>query len=135
MPCEFHCTAVESISVAFCFLYPLLLPCLLQCDNLAAAAQHMQVPAEHLQQQLERYNTAAAAAAAGGRGDEFGKQYFPTTFDTNGHLWVGQITPVVHYCMGGLEINEKAQVCAGVAVRGVLYPRTWRTCVISLYRL
>jgi succinate dehydrogenase/fumarate reductase flavoprotein subunit len=62
-----------------------------------------------LQQQLEQYNAAAAAAATGS--DPFGKQYFPTTLDPAGHFWIGQITPVVHYCMGGLEINDSAQVC------------------------
>jgi succinate dehydrogenase/fumarate reductase flavoprotein subunit len=25
-------------------------------------------------------------------------------------VWVGQITPVVHYCMGGVKINERTQV-------------------------
>jgi succinate dehydrogenase/fumarate reductase flavoprotein subunit len=30
--------------------------------------------------------------------------------DPVGHFWIGQITPVVHYCMGGLEINDNAQV-------------------------
>lgn len=67
----------------------------------------MQVPLEQLQQQLEQYNQAATAA---GSKDAFGKQYFPTSFDTAGRFWIGQITPVVHYCMGGLEINGKAQV-------------------------
>lgn len=77
----------------------------MQFDTLAAAADHMQVQQEHLQQQLQQYNEAAAAGS-----DALGKQYFPTKFDTAGRLWVGQITPVVHYCMGGLEINDKAQV-------------------------
>jgi succinate dehydrogenase/fumarate reductase flavoprotein subunit len=63
-----------------------------------------------LQQQLEQYNAAAAAATAAAGSDPFGKQYFPTTLDPAGHFWIGQITPVVHYCMGGLEINDNAQV-------------------------
>jgi hypothetical protein len=29
----------------------------------------------------------------------------------DGGVWVGQITPVVHYCMGGVKTNEHAQVC------------------------
>jgi hypothetical protein len=66
----------------------------------------MNISAQTLTQQLEHYN---AAATSGGL-DSFGKQYFPSTFDTARYLWVGQITPVVHYCMGGIAINERAQV-------------------------
>lgn len=65
----------------------------------------MGVDAEVLQQQVEQYNAAAAANK-----DNLGKQYFPTTIDPADVVWVGQITPVVHYCMGGLKINEQAQV-------------------------
>jgi succinate dehydrogenase/fumarate reductase flavoprotein subunit len=69
-----------------------------------------------LQQQLEQYNAAAAAGT-----DLFGKQYFPTTLDPVGHFWIGQITPVVHYCMGGLEINDSAQVGVISFVMFLLY--------------
>lgn len=84
-----------------------------------------------LRRQLEEYNEVAAAAAAAaaaspGRAgtavrdgaasaavtDAFGKRFFPSAFDVSGPFWLGQITPVVHYCMGGLEINEHAQVRA-----------------------
>lgn len=87
----------------------------LQFDTLAAAAEHMQVSIAQLQQQVEQYNSAASAGS-----DEFGKQYFPTTIDPAGRFWVGQITPVVHYCMGGLEINDQAQVC-GMLLVMVMY--------------
>uniref|UniRef100_A0A383VWI0 fumarate reductase (NADH) n=1 Tax=Tetradesmus obliquus TaxID=3088 RepID=A0A383VWI0_TETOB len=84
-------------------------------DTLEAAAQHMGLQPAELQQQLEQYNTAAAGS------DPFGKQFFPTTLDPAGHFWLGQITPVVHYCMGGLEINDKAQVLSkqGSPIRGL----------------
>jgi succinate dehydrogenase/fumarate reductase flavoprotein subunit len=84
-----------------------------QFDSLSAAAAHMSVDAAGLQQQIEQHNTAAAAAAAAAGSDSkdvWGKQYFPTTIDAAGALWVGQVTPVVHYCMGGVKINERAQV-------------------------
>lgn len=60
---------------------------------------------EQLKLQLEEYNAGAAAGD-----DKYGKQYFPTTIGVGGHFWLGQITPVVHYCMGGLEINDLTQV-------------------------
>lgn len=77
----------------------------MQFDSLAAAAAQMGASADVLQQQVEQYNAAAAAGK-----DAFGKQYFPTTIDAAGGVWVGQVTPVVHYCMGGVKINEQAQV-------------------------
>jgi hypothetical protein len=79
----------------------------LQFDSLSAAAAHMGVDATVLQQDIEQYNAAAATNK-----DALGKQYFPTTIDAAGVVWVGQITPVVHYTMGGLKINEWAQVCS-----------------------
>lgn len=85
----------------------LCVPHLLQFDSLSAAAAHMGVDAATLQQQVEQYNAAAAAGK-----DAWGKQYFPTTIDAAGPVWVGRVTPVVHYCMGGVKINERAQVRA-----------------------
>ena len=93
------------LSCAPAFVVPLPMP---QFDSLSAAAAHMGVEAAALQQQIEQYNTAAAGS--GGSKDAWGKQYFPTAIDAAGAVWVGQVTPVVHYCMGGVKINERAQV-------------------------
>lgn len=82
----------------------------MQFDSLSAAAAHMGMDAAVLQQDVEQYNAAAA-----GNKDALGKQYFPTTIDAEGVVWVGQITPVVHYTMGGLKVNEQAQVCGLLA--------------------
>lgn len=103
-------------------------PCWLwQFDSLSAAAEHMGVAADVLQQQVEQYNAAAAAGT-----DAFGKKYYPTTIDASGSVWVGQITPVVHYCMGGVKINEQAQVGLGPAVAVVpLGKHAARLCVGS----
>lgn len=71
-----------------------------------------------------------------GRGtpDRFGKTMFRNVeaFDMNGPLYVAWIAPVVHYTMGGLHVNEYAEVldgktrkpipglyCAGEAAGGV----------------
>lgn len=86
------CSAVHSLRVQF--------------DSLAAAAAHMGLDAAVLQQQVGQYNEGAAANS-----DAHGKQYFPPTIDAAGAVWVGQVTPVVHYCMGGLKIDDSAQVC------------------------
>jgi hypothetical protein len=107
----------------------------MQCDDLAAAAEHMGVPLAELEQQVQQYNSAAAHGAAGSSGssgssgassaDAFGKRFFPTAVDPAAAVWVGRVTPVVHYTMGGLRINDKAQVrvcdawcvCVGLRIR------------------
>ena len=91
---------------------------LLQFDALEAAAEHMAVPLAQLQQEIESY----ASAAAGNTKDAFGKQHFPTAIQADlGPFWVAKITPVVHYTMGGLEINDKAQV-RGIDLRPFMQP-------------
>jgi succinate dehydrogenase/fumarate reductase flavoprotein subunit len=78
----------------------------------------MRVPLEVLQQEVERYSSAAAAVSAAASGssssDAFGKRFFPSTIDAAAAVWVGQVTPVVHYTMGGLRVNAQAQVCVCV---------------------
>jgi len=91
---------------------------IIKFDTLEAAAEHMAVPLAQLQQEIESY----ASAAAGNTKDAFGKQHFPTAIQADlGPFWVAKITPVVHYTMGGLEINDKAQVLdkAGVPIAGL----------------
>lgn len=86
----------------------------------------------------KRANNAAAAAggkpATRGTPDRFGKTIFRNedAFDMNGPLYVAWIAPVVHYTMGGLQVNEFTEVldgktrkpipglyCAGEAAGGV----------------
>lgn len=54
---------------------------------------------------LNKYNKEV-----GNKQDSFGKTKFPTTIDFNKPVYIGWVTPVIHYCMGGLKINEKCQV-------------------------
>lgn len=44
--------------------------------------------------------------------DEYGRQSFGTEFTIlkDSDYYVGLVTPVVHFCMGGIKINENAQV-------------------------
>lgn len=48
--------------------------------------------------------------------DEFGKTYFPNPdFDTanaSALYYTGTVTPALHYCMGGIEIDDRARVLA-----------------------
>jgi hypothetical protein len=80
-------------------------------DSLAAAAQHMGVPAEALAAEVEAYNAAAAA----GR-DAFGKSVFPSTVDPAAEVYVAKITPVVHYTMVGAR-RVRVHTCITCAGR------------------
>eukprot|EP00798_Chlamydomonas_sp_ICE-L_P019451 gene19451-26113_t len=84
----------------------------------------LSVGAAALQAELEQYN--AVAESSGSVADTFGKKVFPSTFPTiepmytarvfpstfptNEPMYAASVAPVVHYTMGGIEINEKAQV-------------------------
>lgn len=86
--------------------------------NAAALAADMGLPATHIAKTFESYNTVAKA----GKPDQFGKQFFQNApFTASEELHVAIITPVVHYCMGGVAINEKSEVVTpeGKAIPGL----------------
>jgi flavocytochrome c len=69
-------------------------------------AEEMKIPVENLSQTFKEYNEAAKSNT-----DKWGKKYFHNTpFDTNDSFWVSIVTPVVHYCMGGIKISTDAEV-------------------------
>jgi len=53
--------------------------------------------------------------------DIFGKTIFPVSFSMKDTFYVGKITPVLHYCMGGLQINKDCQVLTEQGVLNNLY--------------
>jgi len=73
--------------------------------SLDAAADVMGADVEVLKKTLEDYNEAAEKGV-----DEFGKKVFPVRFPSSAHLYVAFVTPTLHYCMGGLAINSRAEV-------------------------
>ena len=42
--------------------------------------------------------------------DPFGKSVFPEQFNINQPVYVAVISPVIHYCMGGIKINKDGEV-------------------------
>ncbi|EFJ49944.1 hypothetical protein VOLCADRAFT_116982 [Volvox carteri f. nagariensis] len=86
-----------------------------KAESLSEAAAAMSVAEDVLRGQLEAYVKAATAgsdaAGAGGR-DPYGKRVFPHPPDPDLQLplYLAQVTPVVHYTMGGVAINERAEV-------------------------
>lgn len=62
---------------------------------------------QHLQKSFQTYN----AIAEGKEKDPWGKKYFHNVpFDINDTFHVSLMEPVLHFTMGGIEINDKAQV-------------------------
>lgn len=73
--------------------------------NLQGAADALHLTKEQLWATIEEYNTQAGAGT-----DTFGKTVFPEQFSADDHYYVAYITPTLHYCMGGIRFNNKAQV-------------------------
>ncbi|GAV54910.1 hypothetical protein ZYGR_0AS02330 [Zygosaccharomyces rouxii] len=71
-----------------------------------AKENNLPVTAAQLVQELKEYSTA--------KQDKFGRSLVINTFgeqvNPSTELYVGEITPVVHFTMGGAKINQKAQV-------------------------
>ena len=75
--------------------------------NASALAADMGVTPSVLQKTFEVYNAAAKRSG----GDPHGRKFFANApIGMDEELHVALITPVVHYCMGGLEISPRAEV-------------------------
>jgi len=75
--------------------------------NGSELAQEMGISSSKLQETFKKYNEAAKA----GKPDQFGKKFFENTpVELNEEFYVAIVTPVLHFTMGGLEINEHSEV-------------------------
>lgn len=81
-----------------------------QVKGVEGLAKVLDVDAKELEKELEGYDEHLLT----GKPDSFGKSNFPgrllLTPETT--YWVALITPVVHYTMGGLEMNTEAAILA-----------------------
>ncbi|CAB9521360.1 Fumarate reductase 2 [Seminavis robusta] len=71
-------------------------------------AEYMGMDAETIGATLQEYQDAAKAGA-----DSFGKSRFlavPQLDEESANYYVGKVEPVLHYCMGGVQINPRGQV-------------------------
>lgn len=77
--------------------------------RVADSPEHLEgqagLPAEAVRAELAAYAQAAEAGQ-----DGFGKRVFPAAIDPGQPLYWARVTPVAHYCMGGLAIDASAQV-------------------------
>jgi len=69
-------------------------------------AEEMGIDKAQLNKGFEDYNAAART-----KKDKFGKKYFNNAeFKMDDSYYVAIVTPVIHYTMGGIEANERAEV-------------------------
>lgn len=76
--------------------------------GLVALSSTLNVDYEVLHQSLKDYLEESSHQGP----DTFGKTVFnnaPTDLD-NGHFFIGVVTPVLHYCMGGVSVNVEGEV-------------------------
>jgi succinate dehydrogenase/fumarate reductase flavoprotein subunit len=82
-----------------------------------ALADEMGIPVSQLASSFAAYN---AAADPNGPGDPFGKVYFTNApFEVDDAFFVAQVTPVVHYTMGGLAISPKSECVYEASSRAI----------------
>ena len=76
-------------------------------DNVGALAHDTGMSGEIIESMMKRYVQDAKKGK-----DKFGKTVFPNgeSYDVNEKIYAAEITPVIHYTMGGLSINNKAQI-------------------------
>jgi len=93
----------------------------------AALAKEMGIEADKLATTFDAYNAGAKA-----NNDVHGRKYFQNMpWSMNDSFWVAIVCPVLHYCMGGLEITPLSEVvsqtgkvipglyCCGEAAGGI----------------
>jgi cytochrome b involved in lipid metabolism len=81
-------------------------------------AKEMNIPLSKLKATLDEYNEAAKNP--NGPANKYQKKFFNAMpWDANDKFNVCIITPVVHYCMGGVAANEFAQV---LTPKGAIIP-------------
>ena len=87
----------------------------LKADTLEELASLMGVPAENLVKSVDEYNRYCIGGDLEGQTDEFGRTLFADTDGVNNGInnapyYAAVRVPTVHHTMGGVQINENAEV-------------------------
>merc|ERR1719261_228892 len=73
-------------------------------------AKEMGIPVSNLKKTFDEYNQYAEDKKNGKNTDPFGKIFFTNApFSIDDSFYVGWVTPVIHYTMGGLSITPKCE--------------------------
>ena len=84
-------------------------------DTIADLAKKLGIPSEELEKTFSRYNESVKS----GQDSEFKRQSLPTTL-TVGPFYSVEVAPAVHHTMGGIKINENAEVLSNnVPINGL----------------
>ena len=79
---------------------------LMKSQTGAQMAQEMGIPVSALTSTFDNYNASAAT-----KSDVWGKRFFPALpVNATDTFHVCQVAPVIHYTMGGVETNARAEV-------------------------
>lgn len=73
--------------------------------NLDGVAEKLGLDVSVIKDTIKKYEADAKEGK-----DQFGKQDFPTVFSEHDQFFVAYVTPTLHYCMGGIEINTDGSV-------------------------
>merc|ERR1711865_1334868 len=92
-------------------------------NNMGEFAKEHGMPLKNIEDTFKSYNEIAEKqmkdpdsgpyeAYGGGKSHDFwGKKFFHNLpMDVNDYFHVGVVTPVIHYCMGGLKMNTDAEI-------------------------
>ena len=80
-------------------------------ETLEEVAKWMKIDLQTLENTLDVYNEASVSA-----NDAYGKKHFKNTpipksrSDNEEYFYAGIVTPALHYCMGGISIDESGRV-------------------------
>ena len=80
-------------------------------------AKSNKLSSKNLEKTIYIYNDFANKKKA----DQFGKNIYPEKFNLKQHIYVASISPVVHYCMGGIKINNETEVLSNDKIIKGLY--------------
>merc|ERR1719262_1695552 len=92
-------------------------------NNMGDLAKEINIPVANIEETFKNYNEVATKqekdpdagpyeAYGGGKShDVWGKKFFHNLpMDTNDGFHVAIVTPVIHYCMGGLKMNPDSEI-------------------------
>lgn len=78
-----------------------------KCETIAEVSKFMSTSEEKLRQEFDKYDTIAKH----GEVDDYGKSVFPALIEAGeGPLYVAEVSPAIHYTMGGLKFDTESRV-------------------------
>ncbi|KAJ3352621.1 hypothetical protein HDU83_007815 [Entophlyctis luteolus] len=81
----------------------------------AELAKDMGLPVSTIDETFKKYSQIASSKTC-----PFGKKFFHNTpFDINDNFWVSIVTPVLHFTMGGVQIDDQSRLLGGPSAQPI----------------